>query len=63
HGDGDGFGGLSTPRNNAPFALLTVDRKTGAVTVDTVTVHPDASVTTVTANLAPLTAEQLARLG
>lgn len=63
HGDGDGFGGLSTPRNNAPFALLTIDRKTGAVTVDTVTVHPDASVTTVTADLAPLTPEQLARLG
>ncbi|MDQ1739976.1 MAG: hypothetical protein QOE53_1628, partial [Pseudonocardiales bacterium] len=54
HGDGDGLGGLSTPRNNAPFVLLTVDRKTGAVTADTVTVHPDASVTMVTGNLAPL---------
>ena len=45
HGDGDGFGGLSTPRNNAPFVLLSIDRRDGAVTVDTTTVHPDASVT------------------
>jgi hypothetical protein len=63
HGEGDGFGGLSTPRNNAPFVLLTIDRQSGAVTVDTVTVHPDASVTMLTTNLTPLTAEQLARLG
>ncbi|MDQ1722696.1 MAG: hypothetical protein QOI26_2430 [Pseudonocardiales bacterium] len=63
HGDGDGLGGLSTPRNNAPFVLLTVDRKTGAVTADTVTVHPDASVTMVTGNLAPLSTEQLSLLG
>jgi hypothetical protein len=63
HGEGDGLGGLSTPRNNAPFVLLTVDRRTGAVTVDTVTVHPDTSVTMVTSNLAPLSTEQLARLG
>ncbi|MEO6502624.1 MAG: hypothetical protein ABIQ09_12010 [Jatrophihabitantaceae bacterium] len=62
HGAGDGFGGLSTPRNNAPFVLLTIDRKSGAVTADTVTVHPDASVTMATGNLAPLSAEQLARL-
>ena len=59
HGQGDGLGGLSTPRNNAPFVLLTVDRRTGAVTADTVTVHPDASVTMVTSNLAPLSTEQL----
>ncbi|MEO7262487.1 MAG: hypothetical protein ABI047_14715 [Jatrophihabitantaceae bacterium] len=63
HGAGDGFGGLSTPRNNAPFVLLTVDRRTGAVTVDTVTVHPDASVTMATSNLAPLSTEQLSGLG
>jgi len=63
HGEGDGLGGLSTPRNNAPFVLLTVDRRTGAVTADTVTVHPDASVTMVTSNLAPLSTEQLSRLG
>ena len=63
HGEGDGFGGLSTPRNNAPFVLLTVDRRDGTVTADTVTVHPDASVTMATVALAPLTAEQLARLG
>lgn len=63
HGDGDGFGGLSTPRNNAPFVLLTIDKKSGAVTVDTVTVHPDASVTIDTSNLAALSAEQLARIG
>ena len=62
HGEGDGLGGLSTPRNNAPFVLLTVDRQTGAVTADTVTVHPDASVTMATVNLSPLSAEQLARL-
>jgi len=63
HGEGDGFGGLSTPRNNAPFVLLTVDRRDGTVTADTVTVHPDASVTLTTVSLAPLTAEQLSRLG
>jgi hypothetical protein len=63
HGEGDGLGGLSTPRNNAPFVLLTIDRRTGAVTVDTVTVHPDAVVTMATTNLTPLTAEQLDRLG
>lgn len=62
HGAGDGFGGLSTPRNNAPFVLLTIDRVSGAVTADTVTVHPDASVTMTTTNLAPLSAEQLGRL-
>ncbi|HEV2887768.1 MAG TPA: hypothetical protein VGX49_12710, partial [Jatrophihabitans sp.] len=63
HGEGDGFGGLSTPRNNAPFVLLTLDRRTGAVTVDTVTVHPDASVTMTTSNLTPLSTEQLPGLG
>jgi hypothetical protein len=62
HGEGDGLGGLSTPRNNAPFVLLTVDRRTGAVTADTVTVHPDASVTMVTSNLTPLSSVQLSRL-
>jgi hypothetical protein len=63
HGAGDGFGGLTTPRNPAPFVLLSIDRRDGAVTADTVTVHPDASVTIATANLAPLAAEQLSRLG
>ncbi|HEX8081708.1 MAG TPA: hypothetical protein VF557_15970 [Jatrophihabitans sp.] len=62
HGAGDGFGGLSTPRNNAPFVLLTIDRTSGAVTADTVTVHPDASVIMTTSNLAPLSVEQLALL-
>ena len=63
HGEGDGLGGLSTPRNNAPFVLLTIDRQSGAVTADTVTVHPDASVTMETVNLSPLSTEQLAGLG
>jgi hypothetical protein len=63
HGDGDGFGGLSTPRNNAPFVLLSIDRKTGEVTVDTTTVHPDATVTVVRTGLAALPFEQLNRLG
>lgn len=63
HGDGDGFGGLSTPRNNAPFVLLSIDRKTGEVTVDTTTVHPDASVTVARTTLAALPAAQLDRLG
>ena len=62
HGDGDGFGGLSTPRNNAPFVLLSIDKKTGEVTVDTTTVHPDASVTVVRTVLAALAPEQLGRL-
>jgi hypothetical protein len=62
HGEGDGLGGLSTPRNNAPFVLLSLDRRSGAVTVDTVTVHPDASVTMATSNLTPLTADQLDRV-
>jgi|GEM_PF-5508180 len=62
HGAGDGFGGLTTPRNPAPFVLLSIDRNDGAVTADTVTVHPDASVTLATVSLAPLTAEQLSRL-
>jgi len=63
HGEGDGFGGLSTPRNNAPFVLLTIDRRDGTVTADTLTVHPDAAVTMTTTSLAPLTAEQLSRSG
>jgi hypothetical protein len=42
--------------------LLSIDRRDGAVTADTVTVHPDASVTIATATLAPLSAEQLSRL-
>lgn len=62
HGAGDGLGGLSTPRNNAPFVLLSIDKKSGAVTVDTVTVHPDASVTIATNNLTPLSTQDLARL-
>ncbi len=62
HGDGDGFGGLSTPRNNAPFVLLSINRKTGEVTVDTTTVHPDASVTVASSTLAALPTEQLDRL-
>ncbi len=62
HGDGDGLGGLSTPRNNAPFVLLSIDKKTGSVTVDTTTVHPDASVTMQTTTLAPLAAGDLSRL-
>jgi hypothetical protein len=63
HGDGDGFGGLSTPRNNAPFVLLSIDRKTGEVIVDTTTVHPDATVTATRTILAALPSEQLNRLG
>lgn len=63
HGAGDGLGGLSTPRNNAPFVLLSIDKKTGSVTVDTTTVHPDASVTMQTTRLAPLPAGDLSRLG
>lgn len=62
HGANDGFGGLSTPRNDAPFVLISIDKKSGAVTVDTTTVHPDASVTVATTSLAPLTADQLDRL-
>lgn len=62
HGAGDGFGGLSTPRNNAPFDLISIDRTTGAITVDITTVHPDASVTTSRTSLAPLSESQLARL-
>jgi len=63
HGANDGLGGLSTPRNNAPFDLITIDRSTGEVTVDTTTVHPDASVTVDSARLAPLDGDQRARLG
>ncbi|MGI8665790.1 MAG: metallophosphoesterase family protein [Jatrophihabitans sp.] len=62
HGAGDGFGGLSTPRNDAPFVMLDIDKATGAVTVDTTTVHPDASVTVVATSLAALPTDQLARL-
>jgi hypothetical protein len=58
HGDGDGLGGLSTPRNNAPFMLLSIDKKTGEVRVDTTTVHPDASVTVTSTPLAPLDGTQ-----
>lgn len=62
HGAGDGIGGLSTPRNNAPFVLLSIDRKTGEVRVDTTVVHPDASVTISSTTLAPLTGDQLKTL-
>jgi hypothetical protein len=62
HGAGDGLGGLSTPRNNAPFLVLSIDRQTGEVTVDTTTVHPDASVTLSSTTLAPLPAGQLSRM-
>lgn len=58
HGEGDGIGGLTTPRNNAPFVLLSIDRKTGEVRLDTTTVHPDASVTVTSTTLSPLTGEQ-----
>ncbi|MCW2540333.1 MAG: metallophosphoesterase [Frankiales bacterium] len=61
HGSGDGIGGLSTPRNNATFKLLRIDKKTGAVTVDTTTVSPSGSVTVASNALASLTPEQLAR--
>jgi hypothetical protein len=63
HGAGDGIGGLSTPRNDAPFALLSVDRATGEVLLDTTTVHPDASVTVTTTRLAPLDGDQRKALG
>ena len=62
HGANDGLGGLSTPRNNAPFVLVSIDRKTGEVTVDTTTVHPDASVTVDSTRLTPLAGQQRARL-
>jgi hypothetical protein len=63
HGEGDGLGGLTTPRNNAPFVLLSLDKTTGEVRVDTTTVHPDASVTVASTNLTPLTGDQLRQLG
>jgi len=62
HGANDGLGGLSTPRNDAPFVLISIDRKTGEITVDTTTVHPDASVTVASTRLAPLDGQQRARL-
>jgi hypothetical protein len=62
HGANDGLGGLSTPRNNAPFVLISIDRTTGEVTVDTTTVHPDADVTVDSVRLAPLDGRQRARL-
>jgi len=62
HGAGDGLGGLTTPRNNAPFDLLTIDRSTGEVTVDTTTVHPDASVTVTSTRLDALAGDQRSRL-
>jgi hypothetical protein len=61
HGSGDGIGGLSTPRNNAPFVMLSIDKKTGSLSVDTITVKPDASVTMSTTFLTPLSSKQLAR--
>jgi hypothetical protein len=62
HGANDGLGGLSTPRNDAPFVLISIDRKTGELTVDTTTVHPDATVTVSSTRLAPLDGDQRARL-
>jgi hypothetical protein len=62
HGANDGLGGLSTPRNDAPFVLISIDRKTGEVTVDTTTVHPDGTVSVASTRLAPLDGEQRARL-
>jgi hypothetical protein len=62
HGANDGLGGLSTPRNDAPFVLISVDRKTGEMTVDTTTVHPDGTVSVASSRLAPLDGQQLARL-
>jgi hypothetical protein len=62
HGANDGLGGLSTPRNDAPFVLISIDRKTGEITVDTTTVHPDGSVTVASARLATLDGQQRARL-
>ena len=62
HGEGDGLGGLTSPRNNAPFVLLSIDRTTGEVRVDTTTVHPDASVTVDSTNLSPLTGDELRRI-
>ncbi len=62
HGAGDGFGGLSTPRNDAPFVLLSLDKTTGAITVTTTTVHPDATVTIAETSLSPLTEARRAAL-
>lgn len=62
HGANDGLGGLSTPRNNAPFVLISIDRTTGEVRVDTTTVQPDASVSVASVLLAPLDGRQRARL-
>lgn len=62
HGENDGFGGLSTPRNDAPFIVLTIDKTTGAISVDTTTVHPDATVTVSQTTLAPLSESQRALL-
>ncbi|HET6208739.1 MAG TPA: hypothetical protein VFD94_00075 [Jatrophihabitans sp.] len=62
HGEGDGLGGLSTPRNNAPFLLLSIDKLTGRIELDTTTVHPDASVSLSSSTLTPLSADQLAQL-
>ncbi|MFL6162502.1 MAG: hypothetical protein ACJ74U_09745 [Jatrophihabitantaceae bacterium] len=62
HGANDGLGGLSTPRNDAPFVLISIDRKTGEVSVDTTTVHPDGSVSIAGTRLAPLDGTQRARL-
>jgi len=63
HGAGDGIGGLTTPRNNAPFELLSIDKKTGEVRVDTTVVHPDSSVTVSSVSLDPLSGDQRDRLG
>ena len=62
HGANDGLGGLSTPRNNAPFVLLSIDRTTGEVRVDTTTVQPDTTVSVASVQLAPLDGRQRARL-
>jgi hypothetical protein len=62
HGANDGLGGLSTPRNDAPFLVLSIDKLTGRIELDTTTVHPDASVSLSSSTLTPLSPDQLAEL-
>jgi hypothetical protein len=62
HGANDGFGGLSTPRNAAPFSVLSINKRTGAIGVDTVTVFPDTTVTLTHRALPALSAADLTRL-
>jgi hypothetical protein len=62
HGAGDGLGGLSTPRNDAPFLVLSIDKLTGRIEAVTTTVHPDASVSLSSSTLTQLTPAQLSEL-